>query len=101
MSPPSAATYPATSNEAIEVQPPPLQGGTAKGPRHPHPTFLTASPCPAAQLPSTLSFHLRDLSTAGLLATRRKGRTLHYRAIPERIRSLQTCDKDGCRIGHQ
>jgi len=38
--------------------------------------------------PSTLSFHLRDLSSAGLLAARREGRTLHYRAIPERFRAL-------------
>jgi arsenate reductase len=38
--------------------------------------------------PSTLSFHLRDLTNAGLLAQRREGRMLHYRTVPARFRAL-------------
>ena len=36
----------------------------------------------------TLSFHLRELVNVGLVASRREGRNLHYRAQLERMESV-------------
>ena len=55
--------------------------------------------------PSTLSFHLRALDQAGLIAATRHGRSLIYAAQVDRLRALMTfladacCDGDPSRCG--
>ncbi len=55
--------------------------------------------------PSTLSFHLRALEQAGLVAATRQGRSLIYAAQLDRLRALMTfladacCDGDAARCG--
>lgn len=55
--------------------------------------------------PSTLSFHLRALDQAGLIAATRQGRSLIYAAQVDRLRALLTflsdacCDGDPARCG--
>ena len=55
--------------------------------------------------PSTLSFHLRALDQAGLIAATRQGRSLIYAAQVDRVRALLTfladacCDGDPARCG--
>lgn len=55
--------------------------------------------------PSTLSFHLRALDQAGLVAATRQGRSLIYAAQVDRLRALLTfladacCDGDPARCG--
>jgi ArsR family transcriptional regulator, arsenate/arsenite/antimonite-responsive transcriptional repressor / arsenate reductase (thioredoxin) len=46
--------------------------------------------------PSTLSFHLRALDQAGLVAATRQGRSLIYAARIERLRALLAFLADGC-----
>jgi arsenate reductase len=46
--------------------------------------------------PSTLSFHLRALEHAGLIAATRQGRTLIYAAQIERLRALLSFLADAC-----
>jgi ArsR family transcriptional regulator, arsenate/arsenite/antimonite-responsive transcriptional repressor len=38
--------------------------------------------------PSSLSFHLAALESAGMVASSRAGRFIHYRVVPEAIRKL-------------
>ena len=44
----------------------------------------------------TLSFHLRELVNVGLVASRREGRNLHYRAQLERMQSVVAFLTDNC-----
>ncbi len=44
----------------------------------------------------TLSFHLRELVNVGLVASRREGRNLHYRAQLERMESVLDFLTENC-----
>ena len=44
----------------------------------------------------TLSFHLRELVNVGLVASRREGRNLHYRAQFERMQSVLDFLTENC-----
>lgn len=44
----------------------------------------------------TLSFHLKELSQAGLIASEKTGRTITYRIRQERVRQLMSFLLDDC-----
>jgi ArsR family transcriptional regulator len=48
---------------------------------------------------STLSFHLKELVHAGLVAVEREGRNLHYRPSIERMNDLLAYLTDHCCMG--
>lgn len=53
--------------------------------------------CKAAQpQPCSLSFHLKELTNAGLVSRERDGRHLIYRAAFERMNGLLACLTENC-----
>ncbi len=46
--------------------------------------------------PNTLSFHLSHLTAAGLIQSRREGRSLHYSVVSKGIRDLLAFLSDDC-----
>ena len=46
--------------------------------------------------PSTLSFHLKELMSAGLVTQQREGRNLHYRPALQRMNELMAYLSDHC-----
>ncbi len=46
--------------------------------------------------PATLSFHLKELAHAGLIDSRRSGRSIIYRVRPDRIRALMAFLTEDC-----
>jgi len=55
----------------------------------------------ALKLPAnTLSFHLKELSRAGLIGSQRRGRHIHYSIKPGGIRNLLTFLTEDCCAGN-
>jgi ArsR family transcriptional regulator len=49
---------------------------------------------------NTLSFHLKELSGAGLIGSQRRGRQIHYSIKPDGIRNLLTFLTEDCCAGN-
>jgi len=55
----------------------------------------------ALEMPAnTLSFHLKELSRAGLIGSQRRGRHIYYSIKPDGIRSLLTFLTEDCCAGN-